>query len=457
MGVYLSMCRQWIQAALLVICAVGWCQAADDKSGELLTGWSSVEITPQKPVALTGQLHKRISTGVKDPLTATVLALETQSEKDSREQAILVSCDLLIIERSVRLRLQERIKAELGDFDSRKLLIGATHTHTGPGLSDDKFGTLYDVSNDAGVMKASEYADFLLDRLVPTIVGAWKNRRPGKMSWGMGFAVVGRNRRAHYFDGTAVMYGPTGEEHFSHIEGAEDPAVDVLFFWKPDRSLSGLVINLACTSQETENLNEISADFWHETRQELRRRFGEGLFVLPQCSPAGDLSPRPIYRQQAEQAMVQRRGISRRQEIARRFVQAVNDAMSGAAATAVDRIEFRHTVATVNLPEHEGKTQPFYQTDPVKPVEFHAIRLGDVAMATSPFELFVDYGTRIEARSPAALTMLVQLEGAHCGYLPTARAIQGGGYSADKFIVGPVGGQTLVEETIRRIGQLWDK
>lgn len=455
MGVSISMCREWMRMALLVACGAGWCRAADDKGGELLAGWASVEITPPKPVALTGQLHKRISTGVLDPLTATVLALETRGENGSREQAILVSCDLLIIERSVRQRLQERIKGELGDFDSRKLLIAATHTHDGPGLSDGKFGALYDVSNDPGVMKASEYADFLIGRLVPAIAGAWKDRRPGKMSWGMGFAVVGRNRRASYFDGTAVMYGPTGEANFSHVEGPEDPGVDVLFFWRADRSLSGLVINLACTSQETENLNEISADFWHETRLELRRRHGEGLFVLPQCAPAGDLSPRPIYRQQAELTMAQRRGLSRRQEIARRIAQAVDDAMSGAAAAAADRIVFRHTVATVDLPEHEGKTQPFYQTDPVKPVEFHALRLGDVAIATNPFELFVDYGARIEARSPAALTMLVQLEGAHSGYLPTARAIQGGGYSADKFIVGPVGGQALVEETVRQIKELW--
>jgi hypothetical protein len=455
MGVCISICRGWMRAAFLVACAAGWCQAADNQSGQLLTGWASVDITPPRPVALTGQLHKRISTGVLDPLTATVLAMETRGPGDAKEQAILVSCDLLMIERSIRLRLQERIKAELGDFDSRKLLIGATHTHTGPGLSDDKFGALYDVSNDAGVMKASEYADYFLDRLVPAIAGAWKDRRPGKMSWGMGFAVVGRNRRASYFDGTAVMYGPTGEANFSHIEGPDDSALDVLFFWKPDRSLSGLVINLACTSQETENLNEVSADFWHETRLELRKRHGEGLFVLPQCAPAGDLSPRPIYRQQAELTMVQRRGLTRRQEIARRIVQAVDEAMSGAGAVAADRINFRHTVVTVDLPEHEGKTQPFYLTDPVKPVEFHVLRLGDMAMATSPFELFVDYGARIEARSPAALTMLVQLEGAHSGYLPTARAIQGGGYSADKFIVGPVGGQTLVEETVRRIKELW--
>ncbi len=444
----------WICRAVLLV-AVSACSAVEDGPGELSAGWATVEITPPGAVALTGQLHKRISTGIRDPLTATVLALETHGPGDMKEQAIFVSCDLLLIERSFRKRVEEQLKSELADFDRRKLLIAATHTHTGPGLSDEKFGALYDISKDAGVLKASEYADYLLGKLVPAIVRAWKDRKPAKMNWGMGFAVVGRNRRAQYFDGTSVMYGTTGQPAFSHIEGPDDPAVDALFFWTRNNTLSGIVVGLACTSQETENLNEISADFWHETRQELRRRLGEGLFVLPLCAPAGDLSPRPIYRQQAELTMIQRRGLSRRQDIARRISGAVAEAMEGAAVSATERVVFRHTVVTVDLPEHEGNMQPFYQLDSVKPVEFHAIRLGEVALATSPFELYVDYGARIEARSPATLTILVQLEGAHCGYLPTARGVQGGGYSADKFLVGPKGGQTLVEETVRRIGELW--
>ncbi len=80
------------------------------------------------------------------------------------------------------------------------------------------------------------------------------------------------------------------------------------------------------------------------------------------------------------------------------------------------------------------------------------LRLGDVAIATDPFELYVEYAARIEARSRAPLTMLVQLSS---GYLPTERAVQGGGYSADKIKVGPAGGKVLVDETVKRINELW--
>ena len=99
--------------------------------------------------------------------------------------------------------------------------------------------------------------------------------------------------------------------------------------------------------------------------------------------------------------------------------------------------------------------EPFYETDPVRPMEFHVLRLGDAAMATNPFELYLDYAIRIYARSPAAPTLLVQLSGGASGYLPSDRAVPGGGYSADKFRVGPEGGQVLVEETVRQINTLF--
>jgi len=84
------------------------------------------------------------------------------------------------------------------------------------------------------------------------------------------------------------------------------------------------------------------------------------------------------------------------------------------------------------------------------------MRLGDVALATNPFELYLDYGVRIEARSPAVLTLVTQLACQNCGYLPTERAVQGGGYSAEKYVVGPQGGRILVDETVQRLKALWD-
>ena len=81
------------------------------------------------------------------------------------------------------------------------------------------------------------------------------------------------------------------------------------------------------------------------------------------------------------------------------------------------------------------------------------MRLGTIAIATNPFELFLDYGNQIKARSHAEQTFLIQLANGGEGYLPTAKAERGGHYSA--FIsggqVGHEGGDLLVRETLNEI------
>jgi hypothetical protein len=420
----------------------------------LHAGWASADITPPKPVNLVGQYEKRIARTVRDPLTATALALETRGEAGSGDQAILVSCDTITIPRKALDRLREKLKPRLPDFDVRKLVLNATHTHTAPGLVETAYQP-YDTSDDPGVMKPSAYAEFFTDRVAEAAENAWKGRKPAGMSWGLGFASVGTNRRATYFDGKAKMYGNTRDAGFSHVEGTRDDAVEMLVLVDADRKPTGVVVNIACTSQETENLKEVSADFWHETREEIRKRLGKDLFVLPQCASAGDQSPHPIFRKQAEELMAKRRGLNRRQEIARRIASAVEDVMPVVSGDAKPAIAFRHDVAEVDLPVKDPPASSFIESDPVRPAEIHVLRLGDVAMATSPFELYLDYGIRMKARSPAVLTMTVQTSCGDSGYLPTERGVKGGGYSAENYLVGPEGGQVLVNETLKRILGMW--
>jgi len=101
-----------------------------------------------------------------------------------------------------------------------------------------------------------------------------------------------------------------------------------------------------------------------------------------------------------------------------------------------------------------------YETQDATPVfsmELHAVRLGDCAFVTNPFELFLDYGQMIQARSRARRTFLIQLACDVGRYLPTARAVAGGGYSAliINGSVGPEGGKMLVDASVKAIEQLW--
>jgi hypothetical protein len=143
------------------------------------------------------------------------------------------------------------LRSRLAEFDVTELLLFATHTHTGPGVVDSTFGSLCDVSNDTGVMRASEYADPLLRRVAKAAEQAWNNRTPVAMGWAMSHAGTGLNGCSVYANGSAVMYGNTAEENFAHVESGTDTAADVLGFWSPDAALSGVVVNRACPSQET--------------------------------------------------------------------------------------------------------------------------------------------------------------------------------------------------------------
>ena len=108
---------------------------------------------------------------------------------------------------------------------------------------------------------------------------------------------------------------------------------------------------------------------------------------------------------------------------------------------------------------HVGVIQRYRQQQytEIYPIECHVIRLGDIAIATNPFELFLDYGNRIKARSYAEQTFIVQLCCGASAYLPTEKAEKAGHYSAyvSSGYVGHEGGDLLVRETIKEINQMF--
>ena len=97
------------------------------------------------------------------------------------------------------------------------------------------------------------------------------------------------------------------------------------------------------------------------------------------------------------------------------------------------------------------------QNQEIVPIEYHVIRLGDVAFVTNPFELFLDYGNRMKARSKAQQTFIVQLCCGADGYLPTEKAEKAGHYSAyvSSGKIGHEGGDLLTRETITQINKLF--
>jgi hypothetical protein len=287
-------------------------------AAELWIGAAEADITPDRPVSLTGQFHVRVGqpSNILSRCKAEVLALESRESGKASDCAILVACDVCYVPRDI----QQRFRAYLGDrlkgFDADKLFLAATHTHTGPALDQSWYEDLGDA------MPPEEYVAFFFARLAGAVAKAWDGRKPGAVAWGLGDAVTSQNRRSVYADGSAVMYGATDKPEFRGLEGGENHAVDFLFFLDADKKPVATAIAVACPAQVDEGLWQVHADYWGDVRDELRRRYGEGFAVLGFCGPAADLVPRAVLRKGAEARMERLRKLNRRQELARRIVRA---------------------------------------------------------------------------------------------------------------------------------------
>lgn len=467
--------------------------AADLHASDLRIGTATADITPSLPVALSGQFELRIAHTAATPLTANVVALESSEGDRSLDTAILVSCDLVGIPNDLLVLVRDEVHQRLPQLDVNKIFLNAIHTHTAPVLENDHY-----LIPKEGVTQVDAYRAFFVQRVAEAITQAWNARRSGSVAWGLGNAVVGYNRRAAYADGSSKMYGDTSVPEFWGLEGYEDHDVNMLFFWNQDGKLIATIIEVPCPAQEVENDTTVNADFWHPVRMALRQRFGRDLCVLGMVGAAGDQSPHLMYRKAAEERMRKLRNLSRLDEIARRIVPAVEEAYEVVKNDRHADAPLLHKVETLTLPmllvteleyakaqaevdkcaaqiaadrkaadrvymrmkwnENVVKRFEKQRTDPQPKyeMELHVLRIGDVALCTNPFELFTDYGIRIQARSKALQTFVIQLVG-DGPYLPTEKALRGGSYSAviQSNMVGPEGGEILVDRTVELINRMW--
>ncbi|NLF70538.1 MAG: hypothetical protein GX575_16015 [Candidatus Anammoximicrobium sp.] len=489
-----------------LVALVAGLPAANARAATLHVGAASCDITPDMPSFLHGSFSARVSTGVQHPLTANVLALESREGDRGADSAILISVDTCVVRASFLLPLREAIRQQLPEFDLGKLIVAATHTHTAPTTKDGAF------KQQEGVQVPSEYVTFAVARIAAAVKQAWETRQPAKFAYGLGHAVVAYNRRAVYANGTAVMYGRTNDPNFRAVEGMEDHDVNSMFFWDASDKLLAIVVNVSCPSQEVEGLRLISSDFWGPTRESLKEKYGQDVTVLGLCGAAGDQSPHLRYRQAADDRMTKLRNLDRLQEIARRIVHGVDEAYEAVQNVKQDDVVVKHQSAVVQVPERIV-TEAEYQSckaeverlkanpgdgrgnwnarvvaryerlktnpAPLFPTPVNVLRIGDAVLCTNQFELYTDFGVQMKARSKAVQTFVVQLaNGAgkpqppaeappedktdwHYSssgtYLPSERAVQGGGYGAviQSNTVGPEGGQVLVEETLKMINAMF--
>ncbi len=465
----------------------------------LKSGWGKADITPEKKTLLRGQDFRRISTHTNDPLYATALALKDQKG----ELIIWISFDLVGILKDEKDILSKEVVKAIPEVKEENVICSCIHNHTGPFLNSRKFrknkgGDLsvrIEVPDDC--LKPEEYFyEALIPKTVTACKEAFENLSPTGFSSVSGHAVVGHCRRILMRDGTAIMYGKPDNYNFDRLESSSDHGVEMMYMFDSNKKLNGLILNVNCPAQVVELKSYFSADFIGIFRNLIKEELGYELPVLSLIGASGNISPRDLIRQgRAEPDMWELEGAI---EIAGRLKKCFLENLR----VAEDRIEFEakfgHLYKEVSLPifkvtqgeitkakkDHDRLLQKYDEkifnmnAEDMKNYKIakgtmdrealqnknslydspvHAVRIGDSAFITNPFELFIEYGMRIRARANAAHTFTAQLTDDTGGYLPTKEAIMAGGFSAvaSHCVAGYEGGEILTETSINMINELF--
>ena len=362
------------------------------------------------------------------------------------------------------------------------------------------------------LLQGDEAFNFVADRIAEAAKNARENLKDGMYAQSFGRAAVGMCRRVCYDDGSAKMWGDTDMANFTELEGGNDSGIELLFTYDTSKKLTGIIANVACPAQVLEHRNFISADYFGQLKLLLREKYGSDINLLGLVSPAGDQCPRDMIRWVEPETPINDPNIIRNnptvrvadpsmfdlagcKKVARRIateifyaldevtdytsdtdlvhknisldlpLRRVTIAQKDAALAAIKAFANEIGDGTINFNDnarmhvHAGTVarynvqQSVYNTT----IEIHVLKLGNMAFATNPYELFLDYGNQIRARSKASQTFLIQLSCGSSGYLPTAKAEAGSHYSAyvSSGTVGHVGGDMLVRKTLKEINEMF--
>ncbi len=333
-----------------------------------------------EPLVISGQMYLRISEGIHDPVYVTALCVDGGEGMDT---VIFLSTDVVTIFAGSLTPIQKAVAAMRPDIPENAVVMNATHTHSAPAVGGDM-----EVTPDGmPIYSGNRFREFFVRMCAEAVCEAWDNRKEGGIGFGYGYAVVAHSRRTVYFKeeklaripamkrdfmtprGYAVMYGNTNNKLFSHYEAGADHFLNLLFTFDQNEKLTGVVVNVPCPSQLSEEFTKLSADYWHEVRQLVRKEYGEDVYVLPQCAAAGDLCPKLQHygRAQARRMALKydlpydnqkiqpgttdyyNKVMSERYDIAERIMDGVRDVFSWARKDIHTHVPVRHVYEVMPL------------------------------------------------------------------------------------------------------------
>jgi neutral ceramidase len=438
----------------------------------LLAGSAVRDISPIGPMSLYGYPHvKRISTGIHDPLLASVLWMD-----HAGVGLVMVALDLLFLDPPLSRLIRRRVATTLG-IPEAGVFISFTHTHSGPVTAP-----LVGWQNDSSIPAPDPaYLAMVGDRVVEAASAAKAAAAPAELAWTCADASgVGGNRLSR--------------------EGVTDPECGVLAVRSAagaNRLIAVAVIYGMHPTVLHEDSTLVSSDFPHYTRQHLRERFGEGVTVLYHTAPCGNQSPRYFVNGQtfAEAERLGRKlgaavagslggikdvdwssspclgtalepvDLPRRRLLplneARALLEEYRSRYEHLKAVGAPRPEIRTAECavfgaegTVGLAEAEASGAIDRLLARYAPIEVQALQIGDVRVVGLPGECFTDYALAIKRAAKTRTFVVSLVNGELQGYIVTPEAFAAGGYEATNAIYAPESGDVLVKTALALVKQL---
>lgn len=439
----------------------------------LRAGTAIRDISPTRPVALYGYPHvERVSTGIHDPLLASVLFLD-----NGETRLVMVALDLLFLDppfsRSVRRRVAEVLKMpESGIF------ISCTHTHSGPVTT-----RLVGWQNDATIPAPDPaYLTGVSDKIVEATLAASEAAVPAAIAWACADASgVGGNRLS--------------------AGGITDPECGILGVrtLAADKLIAAVLIYGMHPTVLHEDSTLVSSDFPHYARLQVREAFGADVAVLYHTAPCGNQSPRyfvsgqtfseaerlgrmlgtavvgslrsipndnwstdPRLRVGLRSVVLPRCPLPPLAE-ARVLLEKYRGTYQKLKAEAAPRPEIRTAECavfgaegTVALAEAEMRGDIERLLARYAPLEVQILQIGEGIVVGLPGECFVEYALAIK-RGAGPKTFVVSLvNGELQGYIVTPEALAAGGYEATNAIFAPEAGSVLCEAALALVKQFED-
>jgi neutral ceramidase len=442
--------------------------ASSAQAGDLTAGAARVDFTPPVGCPMAGYYSLRGAEGTHDPLMAKALVFE----KDGTRVA-LVALDLIGTTFGMVEESRKAIEAATG-IPGKHVMISATHSHTGPVLSDGKpRNAVYGGAHKLAV----EFMAGLPGKIAEAVKKADAARKPAVLKHAIGKEEnLAFNRRFHMVDGSVGWNPGKKNPKIVRPAGPVDPAVPVVVVESPDGKPFAVYSNYAM-HLDTVGGMYYSADYPHVVADALAKAKGDGLVSLFTIGTAGDINHINVN------SATPQKGHGEAARIGTRLAGEILRTWDMLEPAAVDAIRVSHEMVELPLapvtdadaskakeifelvqketkpaPKFLDQVQAFKALDVLnrlgKPltVEVQVISLGsDLAFVSLPGEVFVQLGLDIKAGSPFRNTIIAELANGAIGYIPNRVAYQQGNYEVVSARCGLGSGELLVDSALKQL------